>query len=192
MRAAGPACNGGPLPAAPRPAQNEEDERPAPSRREAMIRPTRPQDRADLLRITAGTGVFKPMEVEVLGEVLDDYHAEAHASGHRCVTYVHAGQVAGFAYYAPTVMTDNTWYLYWIVVSKEIQARGIGAALLRHAEEDIRGAGGRIFLIETSSLAHYDPTRRFYLKYGYDQEAVLRDFYADGDDMVVFRKRLAQ
>jgi len=54
----------------------------------------------------------------------------------------------------------------------------------------IRRHGGRILLIETSSLPHYDPTRRFYLKHGYGQEAVLRDFYADGDDMVVFRKRL--
>jgi hypothetical protein len=33
-------------------------------------------------------------------------------------------------------------------------------------------------------------TRRFYRKHGYDQDAVLRDFYSDGDDMVVFRKRL--
>ena len=32
--------------------------------------------------------------------------------------------------------------------------------------------------------------KKGYLKHQYDQEAVLRDFYADGDDMVVFRKRL--
>ena len=46
-------------------------------------------------------------------------------------------------------------------------------------------------LIETSSLPHYELTRRFYLKHHYDQEAILRDYYADGDDMVVFRKHLA-
>jgi ribosomal protein S18 acetylase RimI-like enzyme len=156
-----------------------------------MIRPTKPEDTPALVALTAGTAVFKPMEVEVLQGVLDDYHARRQAEGHRSITYEHQGQVAGFAYYAPTEMTDNTWYLYWIVVSKEIQARGIGAALLRHAEEDIRRAGGRIFLIETSSLEHYGPTQRFYLKHGYDKEALLRDFYADGDDMVVFRKRLS-
>jgi ribosomal protein S18 acetylase RimI-like enzyme len=81
--------------------------------------------------------------------------------------------------------------LYWIAVSPHLQARGIGTVLLRHAEEDIRRRQGRLFLIETSSLPHYDLTRRFYLKHGYEQGAVLRDFYADGDDMVVFRKRLA-
>jgi ribosomal protein S18 acetylase RimI-like enzyme len=87
-------------------------------------------------------------------------------------------------------MTERTWYLYWIAVRPKLQARGIGTALLHHAEEDIRRRQGRLFLIETSSLPHYDLTRRFYLKHGYEQEAVLRDFYADGDNMVVFRKRL--
>ena len=88
-------------------------------------------------------------------------------------------------------MTDRTWYLYWIAVSKRLQARGLGGTLLRRAEDDARRAGGRVLFIETSSLPHYELTRRFYLKNGYEQAAVLRDFYADGDDMVVFRKRLA-
>ena len=87
-------------------------------------------------------------------------------------------------------MTDRTWYLYWIAVRKQLQARGIGAALLRHAEEEMRQAAGRLLLIETSSLPHYELTRRFYLKHAYEITAVLRDYYSDGDDMVVFRKRL--
>ena len=85
-------------------------------------------------------------------------------------------------------MTDRTWYLYWIAVSKEIQAKGVGGALLHHVEGEICKAGGRLLLIETSSLPHYELTRRFYLKHGYEQTAVIRDFYADGDDMVVFRR----
>ena len=100
--------------------------------------------------------------------------------------------MAGFAYYAPAAMTDRTWYLYWIAVSKQIQARGVGGKLLRHAEEDIKKANGRLFLIETSSLPQYDLTRKFYLKHGYEQHAVLRDYYADGDDMVIFRKHFGQ
>jgi ribosomal protein S18 acetylase RimI-like enzyme len=157
-----------------------------------MIRPTTPADTPILKELAEGTKVFKPLEIQALQEVLDDYHAESHGLGHRSVTYEQSGQVAGFAYYAPAAMTDRTWYLYWIAVSKKIQARGIGAALLRHGEEDIRRQDGRLLLIETSSLPHYELTRRFYLKHGYEQASVLRDFYADGDDMVVFRKRLAR
>ena len=156
-----------------------------------MIRATIPRDTATLVDLARGTGVFKPLEIQALQEVLEDYHAEAHAEGHRSVTYEQDGQVIGFAYYAPAAMTDRTWYLYWIAVSSELQAKGIGSALLRHAEAAIRAGQGRLLLIETSSLPHYEPTRRFYLKHGYEQACVLNDFYADGDHLVVFRKRLA-
>jgi ribosomal protein S18 acetylase RimI-like enzyme len=156
-----------------------------------MIRPTVPADTPILLSLTQTTGVFKQIEVEALREVLDDYHASNHGEGHRSVTYEQEGQVIGFAYFAPAAMTDRTWYLYWIAVSKQIQARGVGGKLLRHVEDEIRKAQGRLLLIETSSLPHYQLTRSFYLKHNYEQAAVLRDYYADGDDMVVFRKHLA-
>ena len=123
--------------------------------------------------------------------MLDDYHAGNQEAGHRSVTDEQDGRTIGFAYYAPAAMTDRTWYLYWIAVAKTIQARGIGGALLRHAEDDIRRLRGRLLLIETSSLPHYELTRRFYLKHGYEQAATLKDYYSDGDDMVVFRKPLS-
>jgi ribosomal protein S18 acetylase RimI-like enzyme len=153
-----------------------------------MIRSTEPADTPILVHLADKTGVFKPHEIQALREVLDDYHEANHAEGHRSVTYLQDGQVIGFAYYAPAAMTDRTWYLYWIAVDRQIQARGVGGALLHHVEEDIRAAGGRVLFIETSSLPHYDLTRRFYLKHGYEQTAALRDYYADGDDMVVFRR----
>lgn len=156
-----------------------------------MIRPTAPEDTPALLEIARGTDVFKPMEIVALKEVLDDYHAATRALGHIAVTCEQEGQIIGFAYYAPAAMTDRTWYLYWIAVNKRSQARGIGSRLLRHAEADVQSANGRLFLIETSSLPHYEPTRRFYLKYGYEQACVLPDYYGDGDDLIVFRKRFA-
>ena len=153
-----------------------------------MIRPTIPDDTPILRELANGTGVFKPLEIEALQEVLDDYHDGSYEEGHRALTYVQDGVPIGFAYYAPASMTDRGWYLYWIAVSKQIQARGVGGALLRQVEQEVQAANGRLLLIETSSLPHYELTRKFYLKYGYEQTAVLRDFYADGDDMVVFRK----
>jgi ribosomal protein S18 acetylase RimI-like enzyme len=155
-----------------------------------MIRPTTPADTSALLALTADTGVFKPADIVTLREVLDHYHAEMQGVGHRAVTLERDGQTVGFAYYAPTAMTDRTWHLWWIAVSRQTQARGLGSELLRHVEEDVHRLGGRLLVIETSSTAQYDPTRRFYLKHGYNQSATLPDFYADGDSMVMFQKRL--
>ncbi len=157
-----------------------------------MIRPTTPDDSPALVALTAGTGFFKPIELEALQEVLEDYHAANHEIGHAAVTLEGpAAEPLGYAYYAPAAMTDRTWYLYWLAVAAGLQGRGHGSALLRHAEADVRAAGGRLLVIETSSLPLYEPTLRFYLKHGYTQAATVPDYYADGDGMVVFVKRLA-
>jgi hypothetical protein len=62
--------------------------------------------------------------------------------------------------------------------------------LLAFVEADVREQGGRLLIVETSSTPHYEPTRRFYLKYGYTHAATVPDFYSDGDGMAVFTKRL--
>jgi ribosomal protein S18 acetylase RimI-like enzyme len=157
-----------------------------------MIRPTTEADTPQLLQLTEGTGVFKPHEIQALGEVLSDYHASAHAAGHVAVTLEEHGKILGYAYYAPAAMTDRTWYLYWIAVTRDTQAKGIGGKLLRYAEDDIRKRNGRVLFIETSSLPHYELTRRFYEKHHYEITGVLRDYYSDSDDMVVFRKVMAK
>jgi ribosomal protein S18 acetylase RimI-like enzyme len=154
-----------------------------------MIRPTQPEETPHLLAMTEATGLFKPIEVEALQEVLDDYHDDEDHFGHHCISYEDHGKVLGFAYYAPAAMTDRTWYLYWIVVGKDLQAKGIGTKLLRFLEDDIRDKHkGRVLFIETGSLPYYEKTRRFYVKNGYEQHALLKDYYAEGDSMVVFRK----
>jgi ribosomal protein S18 acetylase RimI-like enzyme len=156
-----------------------------------MPRPADPADTDALAALTAGTGFFKPLELDALREVLDDYHAGNAELGHRCFVWDEAGAPVGYVYHAPAPMTDRTWYLYWIAVDVARQGRGLGGELLAFVERDVREQDGRLLLIETSSTAHYEPTRRFYRKYGYDQPATVPDFYGDGDGMVVYSKRLA-
>jgi ribosomal protein S18 acetylase RimI-like enzyme len=155
-----------------------------------MFRPTVPADTPALIEMTEGTGLFLPLDLAALDSVLKEYHKEAAGQGHRCVTFEQEGRPIGFVYFAPVPMTDRTWHLWWIVVSKQIQARGVGGQLLKYAEEGARAERGRLMMVETSGLPSYELTRRFYLKNGYEIASVLKDFYADGHDMVTFRKRL--
>lgn len=155
-----------------------------------MLRPVTPDDTDALVGLTAGTGFFKPHELDTLREVLDDYHAGNAAHGHRAFAWEAGGRAVGYAYYAPVAMTDRAWNLYWIAVAKDQQGRGVGGRLLEFVEEDIRARSGRLLLIETSSTAHYEPTRSFYLKYKYALAATVPDYYADGDGLVIFSKRL--
>lgn len=153
-----------------------------------MIRPTLPSDTPALLAVAERTQVFKAHELVALREVLDDYH---NAPGlHQAYTFESNGQNIGLVYFAPAAMTDRTWYLYWIFVEKTTQAKGIGSQLLAFAEAEARKQGARLMLIETSGLPYYQLTRAFYLKHNYDLDAVIHDYYEDGDDMNVFRKKL--
>jgi GNAT superfamily N-acetyltransferase len=135
--------------------------------------------------------LFKPIEIVALREVLDDFHAGIHADHHHAILLEDHGAAVGFAYYGLAPMTDRTWQLWWIAVRKDQQGKGIGSRLLRHVEDDIRTQHqGRLLFIETGSLPHYELTRQFYRKWGYEQHALLQDFYAVGDSMIVFRKAL--
>jgi ribosomal protein S18 acetylase RimI-like enzyme len=155
-----------------------------------VIRPTQPSDTRAILALAARTGVFKPHEVNEMEEVLRAYHAAGAKLEDRAVTFEEHGEILGFAYYAPAEQTDRTWYLYWIAVTKQTQARGIGGKMLEYVEDDIRSRRGRILLVETSSLPYYDLTRKFYEKHSYERGAVIADYYADGDSMVIYSKRL--
>jgi ribosomal protein S18 acetylase RimI-like enzyme len=143
-----------------------------------------------LVALAADTGIFKLFEIEALREVFNDYFAGYQAVGHRCITLDEHNRLLGFAYFAPAAMTVGTWYLWWIVVAKDHQRRGLGGMLLRYVEDEARGAQARHLLIETSSLPHYEPTRRFYELHGYTQVARIPDYYAEGDSLILYRKVL--
>lgn len=68
----------------------------------------------------------------------------------------------------------------------------MGRALLRSAEAEARRRGGRLLLVETSSTPEYGLARRLYERSGYHLEAVVHDFYAPGDDLVIYARDLVE
>src|SRR5258708_9631376 len=111
-----------------------------------MIRPTLDSETAMLQEIARGTGVFKPHEIDMLAEVLKEYHEIYIRQGHRAVNYEIHGKTIGFAYFAPTPMTDQTWHLHWIFVEKQTHAKGISTKVLTYVEEQPGNAGSRLLL----------------------------------------------
>jgi len=156
----------------------------------AMLRPIVPSDTVPLVHLTADTDFFKTSEIVALREVFDDYYRENRALGHRSFVLMEGEQPLGFVYFAPVPMTEGTWSLYWIAVAKDQQGRGLGRQLLDFVENEVRDHDGRLLLIETSSTERYEPTRAFYKKRGYSIAAHIPDYYADGDGLVIFSRRL--
>ncbi|BDC99544.1 GNAT family N-acetyltransferase [Persicobacter psychrovividus] len=94
------------------------------------------------------------------------------------------------AYCAPEKMTEGTWNLFLIAVHADRQGQGIGRSVLAHIEAELQKRGVRLLLVDTSGLDEFKATRSFYYQCGYLQEAVIRDFYQQGEDKVTFVKRL--
>ncbi len=155
-----------------------------------MIRPTTPDDSAALIALAVAAEMFPANETAALKKVLADYFGGKLDDGHVWVTDEEEGEPCGVAYYAPDLMADRTWYLYMIAVHPNYQRRGRGTALIQHVENALRSRGERLLLVETSGLPKYARARAFYTKCGFEPEARIRDFYAPGDDKVVFRKVL--
>ncbi|MBD2256064.1 GNAT family N-acetyltransferase [Pseudanabaena sp. FACHB-2040] len=153
-----------------------------------MIRPATPDDTTALIAIADAIG-FQPNEREELSAMLTDYFSGGSDSAPFWITDDDNGPI-GVAYCEPERMTDRTWNLQLIAIRPDRQGQGRGAALLRYVEQTLTARGGRVLLVETSGLPGFERTRTFYAKCGYEEEARIRDFYAAGDDKVVFRKVL--
>ncbi len=142
------------------------------------------------MEILRNTPEFKPSEVVVAEEVIDSYLNDPVNSGYSVLIAVDDSAVVGYICYGPTPLTDGTWDLYWQAVIREERGQGIGSALMKAAERDIRKAQGRLAIIETSSTPAYEKTRRFHLGQGYEVIARIPDFYSPGDDKLILQKRL--
>jgi len=152
------------------------------------IRPMAGGDKAAIMAILHDTPEFKPEEITVAEEVIDSYLGDPIKSGYRILVAAVSSEVVGYICYGPTPLTEGTWDLYWAAVSRRWRGRGMGKALWESAERQIRQSHGRLAVIETSSKPEYEATRRFHSARGYRPVCRVADFYAPGDDKLIFVK----
>lgn len=148
-------------------------------------------DGSQIQGIAARAGVFSQEEIDSVREIWTEYLTLGpEGSGYHFIVYREGNHVLGFAIYGPRDLTDGVFDLYWIAVDPTARCNGVGRALLTACEEAVRQRGGRMLIAETSGTLLYEVTRKFYVGMGYQNEAVIKDFYTIGDDMLIFTKRV--
>jgi GNAT superfamily N-acetyltransferase len=157
-------------------------------------------DRGRIEEITRAVGLFREEEIPVALEVFDEaaragtgagpYGVAPSGNPYSQIGAEVDGRIAGWICWGPTPCTLGTYDLYWMVVDPALQGSGIGTAMLGEMERRLTGVA-RLIVVETGGRPDYAPTRAFYEARGYRPAATIPDFYAPGEDQVVFVKSVS-
>lgn len=153
----------------------------------ASLRNLTAADRGRIEAISHAVGIFRADEIPVALEVFDG--AVAGSPDYRALGAELDGRLAGWICWGPTPCTLGTFDLYWMAVDPALHGAGIGTALIHAMERRLAGVA-RLVVVETAGRPEYGPTRAFYEARGYRAVSRIPDFYAPGDDQVVYVKAL--
>ena len=146
-------------------------------------------DRGRIEEITRAVGRFRDDEIVVALEVFDAA-VRPIPDSYQVLGAELDSRLVGWICWGPTPCTLGTYDLYWMAVDPEMQGAGIGTGLLQEMERRLKGVA-RLIVIDTAGRSDYRATRAFYQARGYSPVATVPDFYAPGDDQVVFVKRVS-
>lgn len=150
------------------------------------IRPTKSEDIPALKLVLEGTELFPS---EMLPDMLSDFLSKDESED-VWLTCEAEGKAIGFCYATPEALTKGTWNMLAIAVLPEMQGLGAGSAIVKELESNLGDNGHRVLIADTSGTDEFAQTREFYRRNGYSEEARVRDFWAEGEDKVIFWKSL--
>ena len=126
---------------------------------------------------------------EYLDEMISDYFHNLDTN-EIWFTYVENDSPISIGYCIPEKLTSGTYNLLAIGVSENHQRKGVAVEMMNFIEQKLKTIGARVLIVETSSDDAQIGARNLYQKLGYNQEAVIRDFWNEGEDKIVYWKKL--
>jgi GNAT superfamily N-acetyltransferase len=148
-------------------------------------------DRYAVRRLVEATGFFSREEQEIAVELVEEALGQGHASGYEFIfldSLARPDDLQGYTCFGPVPSRPGSYDLYWIAVAPAQQRHGLGKRLLEETERRALARGATEMFIDTAGRAQYFPTRSFYERMGYGIFEIVSDYYAPGDDKVVYRK----
>ena len=144
-------------------------------------------DRDAILAVAADTGMFLGQELDHFAATIDEQLSDT-PSDHFLVSRNADDSIAAAAFWHPEDMTQGVANLLFSGTLATARRSGHGRALL--AAYEVAAAPARLSIIETASDAMFAPAWELYRAKGYERVAVIPDYYDDGLDKLIFRKRL--
>ncbi len=155
-----------------------------------MIRRLIEDDREKIELMLRETKNFSEEEIKIALELIDVYNKDSEQKDYELFVDEEGEELRGYVCIGPRPMTVGTFDLYWIAVNPNVQSKGIGSGLIKYVERHIKSKAGRLIIIETSGKPSYEKERKFYEKNSYSELVSIRDFYREGDSLVIYGKYL--
>lgn len=133
--------------------------------------------------------LFTPRTIRNVGYDLKDYERGDFRNILNCLVFSQEEEIQGALIYRQDYTGDRVFELKWMAVKKEKQLNSIGRSLIRYAENLLKNKA-RLIVLYTSNTPIWDGTKDFFRKLGYQEVAIVPDFWDDGDDRAVFWKRV--
>ena len=109
---------------------------------EIVLRGLRPDDRPAIERILRAVEVFRPEEVAIGLELVDETLDPGPSTDYRWFLADSGGAVVGFACFGPVPLTEGTFDLYWIAVDPAAMGSGAARRLDAAVTAAVRESGG--------------------------------------------------
>ena len=159
----------------------------------AMPNPIRPMEPRDLNEVIRIIRLHDSEDAHHARAYFKAYFAEDGPADGEHMVYVDEKRkrlvgVAG--YHRGEEEAVTVYWIGWIYVHREFSRRGIGTALMNQVLSRVRTLGGRKIYTDTSSLQSYNAAVAFYKRCGFLLEAVMKDYYRDGEDCLLLARRL--
>lgn len=159
------------------------------------VEPSRPEDRRGITDLILASGIFGRGDADCVDGMFADAMNRPSEDGYRFVSCWEGGagapaRLIGFACTGREALTRGTWDLFWVCVEPASRGKGAGRALLAEVQRLAAADRARLMVIYTSSTGPYAPARRLYESQGFARAAVIPEYYAAGDDLFIYTKRL--
>jgi GNAT superfamily N-acetyltransferase len=100
------------------------------------------KDREAVRSLVEGTGAFKPHEVDVAMELVDEALAQTGQDDyHPLVLEEEDGTVVAYACFGKNPMTKATSDLYWLATRADRRGKGYGRRIVAFVEEEVKRRG---------------------------------------------------
>ncbi|MFV0626703.1 MAG: GNAT family N-acetyltransferase [Alphaproteobacteria bacterium] len=145
----------------------------------------------EIIRNIAGsTGFFDKKDTEInfviAKNALQGYNKEKY----RYIFAEYNGKTVAYACFGKILDADFAYELYWLSTLNEYRGLGIGKKIMNELLLHIKKLGGRKLFVKTEGTTKYLPTRQFYEKCGFRNEAILKEYYQTYDDCHIYSYHL--